>query len=256
MRGLAAAAVLLLVTGFDGPAVPQFRSPETTGLVVYLHSSLPEDEADLCAPHDPDSPGGMPLVIKNLHGASAGRREISIYPFCGSRRPGTFDGNTGEGQPKIEMRRQEVEEYLELVRAANGPKLRLFLSGHSAGGWTALLVARRGEVLLDGVIALAPAFAGPRTDRTDAWQALRDRQADLLSSAKAMNALVYAFEGDAYEPPGDLAFFRRIEGVDFRALSPHEIDGQRCRPARPHNTASLHCFEKTQRDAILEFLGR
>jgi len=267
MRGLAVAMILALSAGFLAPQraicqelasarIPRFADPKGVILVVYLHSSLSESETDICAPNNPDSPGGVLPIVQSLDGTTVGSKTIEVFAFCGDARLGSFDGTTGTGEPKVLRRTQEVEALLRNTRAHYGAGLRIFLIGHSAGGWVALLAARHGAARPDGIVALAPAFAGPRADRTMAWQALRERQARLLSSATSLNALVYAFEGDAYEPPNDLAFLSNIAGVNFRALPSDEIDGHRCRPARPHNTAALPCFRDTQRDEILKFLAR
>ena len=108
--------------------------------------------------------------------------------------------------------------------------------GHSAGAWASLLVAREGPGWFNAVVAFGPAFAGLRATRID--------------------ALIFAFEGDPYEPPEDLAFLRRIPRVELVVLSGTRIDDVSCGSRSAHLTERKPCFHATQGARIRDYIER
>ncbi|MCP4329107.1 MAG: alpha/beta hydrolase [Alphaproteobacteria bacterium] len=95
----------------------------------------------------------------------------------------------------------------------------IFLGGHSAGAWTSLLIKRHDPGKFNGVIAVAPAFNGQRSERfciakdckgeidagKRAW--LRaENNAHLGSGAPRLDALVFAFHCDRFGWPNEYPF--------------------------------------------------
>ncbi len=77
-----------------------------------------------------------------------------------------------------------------------------------------------------------------------------------LSAATRIEALIFAFEGDPYEPREDLAFLRRIPGVEPVVLSGTRIAGVSCGGRSPHLTDRKPCFHATQGTRIRDYIER
>jgi pimeloyl-ACP methyl ester carboxylesterase len=227
--------------------IPQ---PERSVLVVYNHGSAEELIPDACEP----AGATTPPVIGDLAGQKIRGFRIIVFAYCTPSRVGAFHHASGEGEPKVVKRTKDIERLIgEFVAGGLAPE-RIFVAGHSAGGWAALLAARRAVAPFNGVIAFAPAFAGRKAGREDGWWALHHRQVADLSLSERLDALVFAFEGDAYNDAGDLQFLAQVEGVDFVVLPGDRIDGADCDKPDPHQTPFRDCFRQTQGKRIVRFL--
>ncbi|MEM9603117.1 MAG: alpha/beta hydrolase [Pseudomonadota bacterium] len=109
----------------------------------------------------------------------------------------------------VDDRLAEVERTLDDMIDAGVAPQRLFLAGHSAGGWVALMAASAFPAKFNAAIAYAPAFAGRRSEAAAFpwWRGeVRPRQVVRMLSAPALSALVFAYEGDPFNRPEDLQF--------------------------------------------------
>lgn len=106
------------------------------------------------------------------------------------------------------------------------------------------------------MIGFGPAFAGRRAPRPPGWEWLRGTQVAYLGGATRIDSLIFAFEGDPYEPPEDLAFLRGIPGVELVVLSGTRIDGVSCGGRSPHLTDRKPCFRATQGTRIRDYIER
>ena len=103
----------------------------------------------------------------------------------------------------------------------------LFLAGHSNGAWTALMMMKDVNTRFNGVIAFAPAFAGKRSEISFApwWRnTTRPRQIKEMLTAPRMDALVFAYENDAFNRPQELQFL-----PNQLSITVYEWKNYRCR---------------------------
>lgn len=81
------------------------------------------------------------------------------------------------------------------------PYRRVILGGQSRGGWQALLAAAQAPLLVDGVLATAPAAHGEVGGETRPALAMEDFRRQLAGlPADRVRVLVAVFEGDEFDP--------------------------------------------------------
>jgi pimeloyl-ACP methyl ester carboxylesterase len=225
-----------------------------TAVIVYNHGSLGEGQADPCEPAQ-EVGGTTPRIVRNLAGEVVQGYRLAIFAFCTATKTGRFRNDGSGGPPKVAGRRDDIKALVQALRAAGVPAERLFLMGHSAGGFASLLVERDAPDAQNAVIAFAPAFAGPRSDRSQAWWDLRARYVAHLQQGREIDALVFSFEDDPYNRPQDLTFLQGIPGITLDPLSSRTIEGVSCGIGEPHRTVFLNCFGDTQEDDIQAYLA-
>ncbi len=231
--------------------------PAETVVVIYNQGSEQEFIPDPCEPAGGDSSEwSVPSVLSNLSGTRVAGKVIAVYGYCTPSRVGEYRHAERSGEPKVLKRAREIAVLADRFAALGVPRLQIFLAGHSAGVWASLLAARERPGSFNAVIGFGPAFAGRRATRPPGWEWLRGTQVLHLSAATRIDALVFAFEGDPYEPPEDLAFLRRIPGVEFVVLSGIQIDGVSCGGRSPHLTERKPCFQVTQGARIRDYIER
>lgn len=238
------------------PGTPEksiaYPEPDKKILLIYNHGSTREYLRDRCSPNGSTTPG----VVKELSGKKVLGLDVVVYGLCTPAKTGSYEQGSRAGKPKIMRRVEDIEDAVRSFQNSGVPAEHIFLVGHSAGGWASLLVARRHNVRINGVIAFAPAFAGKKSGRQPGWQALHEGHVQFMSEARKMNALVYAFDSDAFNSPEDLAFLRGIPGIRFVRLGAQEIDGSKCDSPNGHQTVFRECFARTQEKVILAYLAK
>ena len=226
--------------------------PEEVILVIYLPGSAQEPVADSCKTHRPGI--NIPFAATRLAGSRVDGYPITVYAYCTPSRVGGFNQPDGDGETKVVKRTKDLEGLLALAGERGFRPERTFVMGQSAGGWAGLLAMRRGNANFAGVITTSPAFAGWHGKRLRAWQEERDRQAEYISEAERLPALVFSFEGDIFEPASALGFLKRRDDVRFHQLPNDRIEGVECTHGYPHTLIFDDCFGETQRDTILDFI--
>jgi hypothetical protein len=235
-------------------AGPRFVA--VAGLVLALAAALPAAAQEAARP---------PIVIVFSHGTvrpqvphrCSAERDVPPVFAALAAQPGwridylcslATDGD--EPASYTYKRAREIEARVATHRAAGVPARRIFLAGWSAGAWSSLLVARRGVAEFNAVVALAPAFAGPRSEipvYPRWWNEHRPRQIADLAAAPRIDALVFAHDDDAFDRPEDLRFLAAIPGVSL-------IDLSDCRAG--HGTAYSACFGERAGDTIRRYIRR
>ena len=235
----------------------RLAAPAETVVLIYNHGSGQEFIPDPCEPAGGDaSEWAVPSVLSNLSGTRVAGKVIAVYGYCTPSRVGEYRHAERSGEPKVVKRAREIAMLADRFAALGVPRRQIFLAGHSAGAWASLLVARQGPGRFNALIAFGPAFAGRRETRPPGWEWLRGTQVLNLSAATRIDALIFAFEGDPYEPPEDVAFLRQIPGVELVVLSGTRIDGVSCGGRSPHLTDRKPCFHTTQGSRIRDYIER
>lgn len=223
-------------------------------VLIYNHGSLSEDKRDPCFPDSGILPGGMPDIVRGLSGKKLAGKSVYIYALC-SEIPGRLKLRDSAENLKIRLRMDEIIVTVQRFRALGVPSEQIFLLGHSAGGWASLLIEREDPELVNAVVAFAPAFAGMKHRRNKTWQRFRDQHQRHLSAGKNMRGLVYAFPGDSYNTPADLAFFARIPYLEFQPLAlPQNVAARSC--YRGHRAVFRRCFSQAHGVELRDFLQR
>ena len=142
----------------------------------------------------------------------------------------------------------ELEEKIQQLNQAGIKSENIFVSGFSAGGWTALMAARMLPTRFKGGVLFAPAFAGPRYETRifPIWRkVLRPKQINEILEAERLDFLIFAYNDDPFNRPEDLNVF-----VKSNNLYP-KIIGYSCK--KGHFTYRQDCkSEKTYKE-ILNF---
>ncbi|MEX2649997.1 MAG: hypothetical protein WD673_13390 [Alphaproteobacteria bacterium] len=219
-------------------------------LVVYHHGSAVEANSDRCRP-TPDGAFAddvsLPPVLAELDHLPG----IAVRAVCSSTL-GDYEATRFESvrtipctpnvSEPVPARFMKVCKRVARMRAwlaatlSTVPRDRLFFAGTSAGAWASLLIDAAPDRPFNAVIGFAPAFAGTTAVRRREPPLLdaRARHLAFFESRSALPALVFAFDGDPYEAPGDetgLARLRAVPGfnvVAFDAAGPCSASPHLC----------------------------
>jgi pimeloyl-ACP methyl ester carboxylesterase len=219
------------------PAI-QISDPESISVIVYTHgNNSPRQRAD-CGKLSSQ----IPQSLRALQGD-----QILIYFYCSTAVDSSLDQRTAGNW--IFRRAKELAAIVDELRAAGVPAQSIYLAGHSAGGWSALMAAREFGDQFNGVIAYAPAFAGPKSEeqRYPMWRReIRPRQIKHMLQAEQIRALVFAYEDDPLETPQDLSFLTDAYPDSL------ELIGYHC--GAGHFTHIRDCKQEQATEAILRFI--
>lgn len=235
--------------------LPPLDQPAKTVILLFNHGSTQEFVNDPCEMQKYNATYGVPAVVHDLYGQTVGDLKIVVDGYCTPTRRGYYDMNTQSGDAKVYLRSRDIETRVRSFISAGVPVKQIFLVGHSAGGWASLMLKARNPEIANSVIAFAPAFAGQRGSRKPGWQALQEKYVAELQTAPRLDALVFAFENDAFETPETLKFLNSIPGVSVVALSDNKIDQVAC-----DSTTSSHalvrnpCFRHTQFSRLKNYI--
>ena len=228
------------------------KKPAGMVLIIYNHDSLAEDAPDRCQPKGDTTPD----VIRDLVGKRVGGKMIAVYAFCTPSKVGAFNDKYREGEPKVVKRTKDIEFLMRDFLKSGMPPQNIFLAGQGAGAWAPLLVARRGHVAFNSVIAFAPGFTGPKKGRSEGWTHVLREHERFITRTPEINGLVFAFQNDPYVTTRDLRFLRSVKGINMVGLPSKAINKVACSRGKPHLTAFDECFRKTQLRHIIAFLSR
>ncbi len=216
-----------------GPAT--LADPKKAVVLIFNHGTRRPQYRHNCRPGR-----DVPSIVRSV--AAPGKWRI--YYLCSRAIDG---GVTGSYTYK---RAKEIEAAVDRFRARGVPAKRIFLLGHSAGGWSSLIAARQFHHKFNAVIAFAPAFAGPRyeTVKYPHWRNIeRPRQVAYLKAAKRIDALVIAYPDDNFNRPQELRFLTMIAGTQL-------VTVPMC--ARGHRTTYSSCLQQAMDKFIRDYIKK
>jgi len=215
------------------------RSPPLRGdpaeavVVIFNHGTTRPQRRHAC-----NEGGDVPGVVREI--AEANR--WTLYYLCSAA---TDESEAGSYTRK---RAAEILAVVAAYRARGVAAKRIFLFGHSAGGWSSLMAARKDHGGFNAIVAFAPAFAGPRheTARYPWWRGrLAPEQIAYLRQAPRIEALIFAYSDDEFDRPAELAPLESIPGIRILAFDA-------CN--RGHGTTYTDCFRAGARVEIEHYL--
>lgn len=198
-NNIGAAPVSKGYTG-DRPPIVLEKTKDIT-VIIFMHGTDNSNKAKDCS----TSSVRVPDALKQMTGTN-----IVIFYTCSEavETPSVIPGSY------IFNRINELESILGEILTAGVPSSQIFLAGHSAGGWVALMAAHRFQEKYAGAIAFAPAFSGRKSTTSFWWRNIaRPHQIKKMLSAADINALVFAYYNDPFEDPESLKFLTEKPGV-------------------------------------------
>lgn len=219
----------------------------STVVLITTHGSVNEITPDPCHLDQVNVSQGMSSAIADLDGVEYEGLTLRVDAFCTPHKLGT------EQSLKIDLRVEDLRERVTAYRDMGVPAGHIFIVGHSAGGWAALMLKDQDPELFNAVVAAAPAFAGQLETRDEWWQARHDMYLETMVADGNLDALVFAFDGDSFETPTTLADLSTAEGVDFVAIDSGDLAQAGC-TVWTHETFLSDCFEPAWGEKITEFI--
>jgi predicted alpha/beta hydrolase family esterase len=218
----------------------QIVNPKESIVVLWTPGSNHNELAQPCY-----YAAGAPDLIYDLQDVIIDGKQVIVHGFC-SRAV----GNLGTGRSMSEARAPELEDFVRKYIEQGVPAKQIFVSGHSMGGWAAVLVGARKKVEIGGFIAFAPANGIWTSDRRTSghWAAVA-RQKTAVEDLDRLDGLLFLFESDPYNSPKDLAFMKEIPGIDFRAIPA-------CGRESPHRLYDYYCFKLNHRDDVRKYIEK
>lgn len=208
-------------------------------IIIYQHETFNPRITPNCYMHR----NLIPEVILKLQDSNT-----HIYFLCSNATDSRFDRNDGGNY--IYRRVEELRTILEELRAAGVSPDNIYLAGYSAGAWTSLMAnSLIEERLFNGIIGLAPAFAGRRKSREHSKLRSRVRtdQISKIMESHNLNALIFAYDYDEFENSSDLNFLTNNPNWNLTFVTFDCKEG--------HKTPRSKCKEEETLEIMKEYIG-
>ena len=104
---------------------------------------------------------------------------------------------------------EEINEVLDELLLIGVKATNIFLSGHSAGGWSSLMSMNMVGKKFNAGILFAPACCGPRSEILvyPSWRKrIRPAYIKNMTNVERIEALIFSYKDDPYNRPRDLLF--------------------------------------------------
>jgi hypothetical protein len=212
-------------------------------ILIYLPGSKQENEPDPCYPEENNNGFGVPNVVRQTYLKLKKNHDIKLMAFCAPTKVSNFDGINSKKKPKILLRTEDLIELLKQLKDHGADPEKIFLIGHSAGAWSTLLAKAKNPNLANGVIAIAPAFAGKQMFRPKIWEYLRNSLIDIITQADNFNALVFIFERDEFENKDSMSFLWEMKNVKIEVINGPTLQALNCPFVPMHNIPFDNCFD-------------
>lgn len=216
----------------DRPTIKLEKTRDIT-IIIFMHGTNNSNTAKDCSTSSSRVPDALKLITE---------KDVVIFYLCSSAVetlsfiPGSYIFN----------RINELESILDEFLTVGVHPSQIFLAGHSAGGWVALMAAHRFQEKYAGSIAFAPAFSGKKRTASIWWRNIaRPHQIKKMLSAEDINALVFAYYNDPFEDPESLKFLTEkpsIKLVSYNCPFPHGAIFRGCK--LDETRAKIHDFIK------------
>ncbi len=207
---------------------------ENSKVIIWMHGTKrPAVAGNLTCTSDMP-PESMMLAAKKL--------DYSVYYLCSNEKDGTSKGSF------IYKRVEELDKTINSFNTAGIKPKNIYISGFSAGGWTALMAAKILPGKFNRGVLFAPAFAGPRyeTPIFPVWRkTIRPKQVKEILKAEKLEFLIFAYEDDPFNRPIELEFL-----INKEKLYP-EIIGYDCNEG--HFTYRKDCEGEKTHQRIMSF---
>lgn len=207
--------------------------PAKAVVLIFNHGTLRPQRRHVC-----NEGRDVPAVVRDL----AQQHAWTIHYLCSAA---TDDGVAGSYTYK---RADEILAAVAAYRQRGVPAARIFLLGHSAGGWSSLMAARKDHSGFNAIVAFAPAFAGPRYEEAQypKWRReLAPQQTKYLREAKRIDALIFAYSDDDFDRPRELATLETVPGLRVLAFDACEAG---------HGTTYTECFRARAKAEIERYI--
>jgi pimeloyl-ACP methyl ester carboxylesterase len=220
----------------DKPAPPRETAPADPAqsvVLIFSHGTYRPQRRHQC-----NEERDVPAVLREMAAANG----WIVHYLCSAA---TDDEVAGSYTYK---RADEILAAVAAQRARGVPAPRIFLVGHSAGGWSSLMAARKDASGFNAIVAFAPAFAGPRHEEAQypKWRReLAPQQTAYLRQAKRIDALIFAYSDDDFDRPSELAPLEAIPGVRIIAFDACQ---------KGHSTTYSDCFREGARVEIEDYI--
>ena len=217
-------------------------SPKNAIAVIYMHGTQNPRLRSSCGAWWNDVPATLKVLAK--------KENTHLFFLCSKATdpPGRDHGSW------IFERVEEISVVLDQLIAAGVAPGRIFLSGHSAGGWASLMAMSMVDQKFNAAIVFAPAFAGPRAEAGiyPIWRGeIRPKHVTKMTSFDQVRALVFAYDNDPYNRTAELEF------LTDRFPDSVEIISSTCKIARPltgHLTHLKDCHAEATETAIFRYM--
>ena len=172
--------------------------PEDTNIIIWNHHTEAMGSAPSCLGKAYFPPPSI-MALESL-----GRTRVYYLCTRSTQEP---------GKPFFaEQRRDEILALVGELRALGVPAERIFLSGQSGGSCSSLFALGAAPGEINAGILFAPACHGQGEGtkrRMNKLSSLAQKVEKDILAADKVNALLVAFENDAWNKPGDLEFLKQ-----------------------------------------------
>ena len=136
----------------------------------------------------------------------------------------------------------------------------IIFSGHSAGGWSSLMLKSIMPEAIDGIIVLNPARSGYYAKQKKAnkvnqeWEDERAWKISKINVGILGNSLIYSHFEDRFENPETLSFLRKNKSINFVDLTDFDCEGRDYKDG--HRITISDCFAKSNaiKNKIIDYL--
>ena len=170
-------------------------NPDEAIIIIYSHGNGNHREKEDCSLWWNSVPDSL-LSIQN-------KNNVHIFYLCSLALDTFPPGNW------IYDRVEEINEVLDELLLIGVKSTNIFLSGHSAGGWSSLMSMNMVGKKFNAGILFAPACCGPRSEILvyPSWRKrIRPAYIKNMTNVERIEALIFSYKDDPYNRPRDLLF--------------------------------------------------
>jgi hypothetical protein len=182
--------------GFFNSNSDQLEVPNAkdSTIIIYQHGHGPFAQPEDCR----KSYNAVPEALYSVED-----KFTKVFFLCSA----VFD-EVGKPGSTLDKRIQEFKIAIDSLVQLGVRRERIFLAGHSTGGWAALLMQSDVQDI-GGSILFAPAATGKKSDISiyPYWKTkARPKWVEQILSSPKVDALIFAYQDDPFEGPEDLTF--------------------------------------------------